>query len=52
MIDAGVEEKLRQKLWAEAVNMNTDLDKLLVDNKNNKNAYELLYNKPSHNIFH
>ena len=39
-------KKLRQKLWAEAANMATDLDNILVINKNNKNTYELFYNKP------
>ena len=47
MIDADVEEELRQKLWAEAANMAADFDNILVTNKNNKNAYELFYNKPS-----
>ena len=46
MIDAGIEEELRQKLW-EAANMAADLDNILVTNKNNKNAYELFYNKPT-----
>ena len=47
MIDAGIEEELRQKLWAEAANMAADLDNILVTTKNNKNVYELFYNKPS-----
>ena len=47
MIDAGIEEELRQKLWAETANIAADLDNILVINKNNKNAYELFYNKPS-----
>ena len=33
MIDAGIEEELRQKLWAEAANMAADLDNILVTNK-------------------
>ena len=37
MIDAGVEEELRQKLWTEAANMSGDLDVILINNKNNKN---------------
>ena len=48
MIDARMEKELRQKLWAEATNMTTHLDNILVTNKNNKNAYEFFYNKQSH----
>ena len=47
MIDTGIEEELRQKLWTETANVATDLDNILVSNKNNKNAYEIFYNKPS-----
>ena len=43
MIDADVEEELRQKLWAEAVHTAADRDNILVTNRNNKNAYELFY---------
>ena len=44
MIDAGLNEELRHKLWAEAANMSADLDNILVKNKNDKNAYQMFYN--------
>ena len=36
MIDAGIKEHLRQKLWAEAANMCVDLDNILVKKKGEK----------------
>ena len=50
MIDAGMEEEIRQKLWVEAANMSANLENILVNNKNNKNEYELFYNKLSPKI--
>ena len=50
MIDAGIEEELRQKLWTDAANMAADLVNNLVRNKNNKNAYELFYKKTESQI--
>ena len=40
MIDAGIEEELRQKLWAEAANMCVDLNNILVNNKRERSAYQ------------
>ena len=43
MIDAGIKENLRQKLWAEAANMCVDLDNILVKNKQDQSPYEIFY---------
>ena len=43
MIDAGIKEDLRQKLWAEAANMCVDLTNLLVNNKHDKSSYQSFY---------
>ena len=43
MIEAGIKEKLRQKLWAEAANMSVDLDNILVTKRDEENAYERFY---------
>ena len=51
MIDAGIEEELRQKLWVEAANMAADLDNILVINKNNKNAYDFFTTNRLQNLF-
>ena len=45
MIDTVIKEELRLKPWTEAENMGTDLDNTLANNKSNKNAYEIFYNK-------
>ena len=39
MINAGIKEELRQKLWAEAANMCVDLNNILVNNKRDRSAY-------------
>ena len=41
MIDAGIKEDLRQKLWAEAANMCVDLNNILVNNKKDKAPIKL-----------
>ena len=43
MIDAGIKEDLRQKLWAEAANMCVDLNNILVNNKKDKSSYQTFY---------
>ncbi len=43
MIDAGIKEKLRQKLWAEATNMCVDLDNILVKCRKEKSPYEIFH---------
>ena len=40
MIDAGLKDELRHKLWAEAANMSADLDNILVKKKEDQNAYQ------------
>ena len=44
MIDAGIKEDLRQKLWAEAANICIDLNNILVNNKKDKSSYQNFYN--------
>ena len=43
MIDAGIKEDLRQKLWAEAANICIDLNNILVNNKKDKSSYQIFY---------
>ena len=43
MINAGIKEYLRQKLWAEAANMCVDLDIILVKKKREKSAHQKFY---------
>ena len=43
MIDTGIKEDLRQKLWAEAANINVDLNNILVNNKKDKSSYQTVY---------
>ena len=40
MIDAGMKENLRQKLWVDAANMCVDLDNILVKKKGEKSAHQ------------
>ena len=51
MIDAVIKEELGGKPWTEAANMGTDLDNILVNNKSNKNSYEIFYNKSESQIY-
>ena len=43
MIDEWIKENLRQKLWAEAVNICVDLNIILVNNKKEKMSYQTFY---------
>ena len=43
MIDAGIKEDLRQKLWEEAMNMCVDLNNILVNNKKDKSSCQTFY---------
>ena len=43
MIEAGINEQLRQKLWAKAANMSVDLDNIMVTRRDEENAYEQFY---------
>ena len=43
MIEAGIKEDLRRKLWAEAANMCVDLNNILVNNKKDKSSYQTFY---------
>ena len=43
MIDAGIKENLRQKLWTEVANVCVDLDNILVNNKSEKSSYQAFY---------
>ncbi len=43
MINAGIKENLRQKLWAKAANMCVDMDNILVRNKRDKSPYGIFH---------
>ena len=43
MIDAGIKEELRQKLWAEAASICVDLNNILVNNKRDRSVYQAFY---------
>ena len=40
MIDAGIKEELRKKLWAEAADMCVNLNNILVNNMRDKSSYQ------------
>ena len=43
MIYAGVREQLREKLWAEAINLCVGFDSILVKKKTEKSTYQRFY---------
>ena len=52
MKEAGLDEKMKTKLWAECVRTATILDGFLVDSSKNKSKYELFYGRESELISH
>ena len=40
VIDAGIRDQLRQRLWAEAANMSVEVNNILVNKKKERNAQD------------